>query len=163
MEGLQLANGRVTTGTGGGLCQMANLLFWLALHTPLEIRERHHHSFDLFPDDRRVIPFGSGTSVAYNYVDLRLYNPTEFTFQYRLWLSEEFLEGTIHTDRALAFRYRIEERNHRFYEEKGRSYRENEIWRLTLDPQNGDLLSSTLLLRNKAEVRYQVSAAAGAG
>ena len=71
-----LSHGEVRVGTGGGLCQLANMLYWLALHTPLVIKERHHHSFDLFPDDRRVIPFGTGTSVFYNYVDLQFYNPT---------------------------------------------------------------------------------------
>jgi vancomycin resistance protein VanW len=66
IEGLLLSQGEVKTGVGGGLCQLANLLFWLALHSPLEISERHHHSFDPFPDDHRVLPFGSGASVFYN-------------------------------------------------------------------------------------------------
>lgn len=59
-EGMQLSQGEVVRGIGGGLCQLANLLYWMALHTPLEITERHHHSFDPFPDDNRVLPFGSG-------------------------------------------------------------------------------------------------------
>ena len=63
IDGLLLSQGEVKTGVGGGLCQLANLLFWLALHTPLEITERHHHSFDPFPDEHRVLPFGSGASV----------------------------------------------------------------------------------------------------
>jgi vancomycin resistance protein VanW len=28
---------------GGGLCQFTNLLHWVALHSPLEIAEHHHH------------------------------------------------------------------------------------------------------------------------
>lgn len=53
-EGMQLSQGEVVRGIGGGLCQLANLLYWMALHTPLEIAERHHHSFDPFPDENRV-------------------------------------------------------------------------------------------------------------
>jgi vancomycin resistance protein VanW len=49
----------------------------LALHSPLEIKERHHHSFDPFPDENRVLPFGRGASIFYNYVDLRFINPTQ--------------------------------------------------------------------------------------
>ena len=79
IEGMQLSQGEVRTGIGGGICQLANLLFWLALHSPLEIIERHHHSFDPFPDDRRVLPFGSGASVFYNYIDLRFKNDTNAT------------------------------------------------------------------------------------
>ena len=48
LEGMQLSRGEVVRGVGGGLCQLANLLYWMALHTQLEIVERHHHSFDPF-------------------------------------------------------------------------------------------------------------------
>jgi len=48
--GMQLSRGEVVRGVGGGLCQLANLLYWMALHTPLRVAERHHHSFDPFPD-----------------------------------------------------------------------------------------------------------------
>ncbi|MFJ8513275.1 VanW family protein [Lysinibacillus xylanilyticus] len=51
---------KVKTGVGGGICQLANLLYWMALHTPLIVTERHHHSFDPFPDSGRTLPFGSG-------------------------------------------------------------------------------------------------------
>ncbi|MEQ6377427.1 VanW family protein [Bacillaceae bacterium S4-13-56] len=99
IEGMQLSRGEVKTGIGGGICQLANLLFWMALHTPLEIIERHHYSFDPFPDSGRVLPFGSGASVFYNYIDLRFYNPTEQTFQIKVWLTDKHLKGAILTDR----------------------------------------------------------------
>jgi vancomycin resistance protein VanW len=156
IDGLMLAYGEVRTGVGGGLCQLANLLFWLALHTPLHITERHHHSFDLFPDDRRVVPFGSGTSIFYNYLDLRFFNSTDRTFQIRVWLTGTHLEGVIRCDAELPFAYRIEERNHRFYESGGVWYRENEIWRLTLDKTAAAVVSETNLLQNRAEVKYEV-------
>ncbi|SCW78121.1 vancomycin resistance protein VanW [Paenibacillus tianmuensis] len=156
IDGLMLAYGEVRKGVGGGLCQLANLLFWLALHTPLQIKERHHHSFDLFPDDRRTVPFGSGTSIFYNYLDLRFFNPTDYTFQLKLWLTDTHLEGTVRCDSLLPLLYRIEERNHRFYEWNGLWYRENEIWRLELDAASGDILTETMLLHNRAEVKYVV-------
>src|SRR5829696_3157032 len=40
VQGMQLSRGEVVRGVGGGLCQLANLLYWIALHTPLEIVER---------------------------------------------------------------------------------------------------------------------------
>jgi vancomycin resistance protein VanW len=156
IEGLMLSRGQVVTGIGGGLCQLANLLFWLALHTPLSISERHHHSFDIFPDHGRAVPFGTGTSVFYNYIDLRFHNPNPHPFQFRLWLSEQFLEGIVVCTEQLKERYRIEERNHRFLEEHDKCYRENEIWRLTLHPENNEVLREELIIRNKSEVRYEV-------
>ena len=65
-EGMQLSRGEVVRGVGGGLCQLANLLYWMSLHTPLEIVERHHHSFDPFPDENRTLPFGSGAGARPN-------------------------------------------------------------------------------------------------
>ena len=80
-EGLVLVGGRPGVGIGGGLCQLSNLLHWMALHTELEVTERHHHSVDAFPDDRRELPFGTGASVAFDLVDFRLRNPTGRPFQ----------------------------------------------------------------------------------
>ncbi|OXM85592.1 VanW family protein [Paenibacillus rigui] len=154
IDGLMLSNGEVRTGPGGGLCQLANMLFWLALHTPLEIKERHHHSFDLFPDDRRVIPFGTGTSIFYNYIDLQFYNPTSCKFQFHLFLSDDFLEGSIQCSDDLEFIYKIEERNHQFYEKEGRWYRTNEIWRLELSKEDHTVVHERLIMVNNSEVKY---------
>ncbi len=159
LEGLTISGGQVGSGTGGGLCQLANLIFWLGLHTPLEVAERHHHSFDLFPDNQRTLPFGSGTTIFYNYLDLRFYNPTDLEFQIRLWLSEKFLEGDIRSSRPMEREHRIEERNHRFEQEGQIWYRKNEIWRLVLDPGTHNVLEERLLIRNRSEVRYKLQLA----
>lgn len=156
VEGLQLSQGEVRAGVGGGLCQLANLLYWMSLHTPLEMVERHHHSFDPFPDDRRTLPFGSGAGVFYNYVDLRFRNPTDRTFQLRVWLTEEHLRGRIACDRELPSSYRIQEREHRFVRKRGRVFRTNELWRRVVDRKTGDTTATELLMRNFAEVKYPV-------
>ena len=40
------------------------------------IEHHHHDALDLFPDYNRQIPFGTGTSIAYNYLDYRFKNTT---------------------------------------------------------------------------------------
>ncbi|OCT14526.1 vancomycin resistance protein [Paenibacillus pectinilyticus] len=157
IEGLMLSHGEVKVGTGGGLCQLANMLYWLALHTPLVIKERHHHSFDLFPDDRRVIPFGTGTSVFYNYVDLQFYNPTENRFQFNLEVTDEYLEGTISSEAELAYDYKVKEKNHQFYQRGDKWYRGNEIWRQTYHKSDDTMLDEVLVNVNHSEVKYMNS------
>lgn len=157
IEGLMLSHGEVRVGTGGGLCQLANMLYWLALHTPLVIKERHHHSFDLFPDDRRIIPFGTGTSVFYNYVDLQFFNPTTSAFQFHLEVTEEYLEGEISCEIALPFDYKVKEKNHQFYQRGDKWYRGNEIWRQKVDKQDNRLVDEELVNVNHAEVKYMKS------
>lgn len=156
IEGMQLSMGEVKTGIGGGICQLANLLYWMALHTPLVILERHHHSFDPFPDEGRVLPFGSGASVFYNYVDLRFMNPTNQPFQITIWLTDKHLKGAIYTSKEWAFAYHIEERNHEFIQKNGKNYRQNEIWRKTVERKTGNYSKEELLIKNFSEVKYDM-------
>ena len=77
-EGLTISNGKPSRGTGGGLCQLTNLIHWMVMHSELTIVEHHHHDgIDLFPDFKRQIPFGTGTSIVYNYLDLLLSDKTQ--------------------------------------------------------------------------------------
>lgn len=68
--GMVIANAQTGEAVGGGMCQFSNLIHWMVLHAPLTITEQHHHDqFDLFPDFGRQVPFGTGTSIFYNYLD----------------------------------------------------------------------------------------------
>lgn len=155
-EGMQLSQGKVVRGVGGGLCQLANLLYWMALHTPLHVVERHHHSFDPFPDENRVLPFGSGAGVFYNYIDLRFYNPTEHTFQIKLWLTDQHLKGSISSDTETPHSYHVFEKNHRFLKQDGKNFRENEIWREVIDRRTGNRIDEELLVKNFSQVLYDI-------
>ena len=42
-KGLTIANGKVSSDIGGGLCQLSNLIHWMVLHSDLTISEHHHH------------------------------------------------------------------------------------------------------------------------
>lgn len=153
---MQLKMGEVKTGIGGGICQLANLLYWMALHTPLVVIERHHHSFDPFPDSGRTLPFGSGASVFYNYVDLRFYNPTNQSFQIKVWVTDKHLKGAIFSNEEMPYSYHIEERNHQFLQKDGKNYRQNEIWKKTYDKVTGQMVKEELLIKNFSEVKYPI-------
>jgi vancomycin resistance protein VanW len=156
IEGLQLSRGEVTTGIGGGLCQLANLLYWIALHTPLKVVERHHHSFDPFPDSHRVLPFGSGAGVFYNYVDLRFHNPTELNYHLKLWLTDKHLKGLITSEQEWPNTYKVHEKKHAFLRRGKKTFRTNELWRRVIDRRTGDTVCEEFLMKNFAEVKYEV-------
>ena len=157
LEGLILRRGRITSGVGGGLCQLSNLLYWMALHTPLEAVEHHHHAFDPFPDSGRVLPFGSGATIFYNYGDLRLRNPTDQPFQLAVRVGRRRLHGAIATDRPWPLAYHVEEEGHRFIREPdGSVYRENELWRRVVDRATGTTVERALVARNHARVAYPI-------
>ena len=151
-----LRAGRPSTGTGGGLCQLANLVHWMVLHTPLDVVERHHHSVDPFPDDRRALPFGTGASVFYNYVDLRVRNATAQPFQLQVCLTPSHLCGRIRTSAELPVSYHVVERGHHFEPAPDGVVRCNEIWRRHVDRVTGRVLREELLMRNRSRVAYPV-------
>lgn len=139
LDGLVLDRGTITRGTGGGLCQLGNLLYWMALHTPLTVAERWRHSYDVFPDHNRTLPFGSGATLAYNHVDLQLRNDTDRIFQIRLWLSETHLHGAVRSDVPSGLVYEVFETDHMFrYQWWGGYTRHNRIWRRVTNPITGE-------------------------
>lgn len=153
--GMELSFGKARPGIGGGICQSSNLMHWLALHTPLTISERHHHSFDPFPDDGRVLPFASGATVFYNYIDFQLTNNTQWTFQINLWLTEKLLEGEIRIDQELDFNYHVLEKNHKFIKRGEEYFRTNEIWRTkNAKFRSGALLAEEFMFKNFGKVKY---------
>lgn len=153
--GMELSFGEAKAGIGGGICQSSNLMHWLAMHTPLTITERHHHSFDPFPDDGRVLPFASGATVFYNYLDFQLTNNTQWVFQINLWLTDKLLEGEIRVDSELDFNYHVFEKEHRFLKKDEEYWRTNEIWRSKHAKfKSGKLLDTEHLYTNMGRVKY---------
>jgi vancomycin resistance protein VanW len=154
VEGMRLSNGAARPGVGGGICQLANLLHWMFLHAPLTVVERSEHSFDPFPDNGRVLPWGVGCSIVYNYVDLVVRNDTERTFSLHIGVGDRYLEGELRVDAHVTTSYRVEARDEEFLEHKGRYFRRNEIWRTVIDKRTGDRLGDELVKRNCALVMY---------
>ena len=152
--GMRLSNGDATAGVGGGICQLANLLHWMFLHSPLTVVERSEHSFDPFPDKNRVLPWGVGCSIVWNYVDLVVRNDTGLTFQLHTWLDEKHLRGELRADRVPEHSYRVEARDEEFLRIDGRVWRRNEIWRTFVDRRTGDVVGEELVKRNCAVVKY---------
>ena len=154
LDGLVLSNGRVEKGIGGGLCQLGNLLYWMALHSPLTVAERHRHGFDVFPDINRTIPFACGATLAYNYIDLQLRNDTADTFQINLWLDEEYLNGEIRSSTEPEFEYKIFETDHLIKMQPWGGYsRHNRIWRRQTSKIDGHT-SEQLVTENHAIMMY---------
>ena len=154
-DGMLLSNGNALAGVGGGLCQIANLIHWLSLHSPLTVTERHHHSFDPFPDEGRVVPFGSGATIFYNYADYQLRNDTKQAFQLLFWIDEKCINGDLRTDAALPYKYHVFEKEHRFVKVGGEYYRQNELWREKyLKKSSRDVVAVELLQKNNSLVKY---------
>lgn len=153
LPGMVLRNGAVAAGVGGGLCQLSNLIFWMALHTPLTILERHRHSYDVFPDDNRTQPFGSGATCYYPHVDLMLQNNTQQTYQLHVWLTGEQLMGEWRVSNPPEHEYKIVEKNHFISGAYWGGYiRHNELYRQVFE--KNVILNETMAVTNDALLLY---------
>lgn len=155
LEGLVISNSQMKKGVGGGLCQMANMIHWLILHTPLEVTELHHHSDALFPDVKRRVPFGTGTSISYKALDYRFKNTTKYPIQIRVWLDDTFLYGEIRSTAPLKEKYKIiEEDNYYAKDEDGVFYRNSKVYRIITNKETNQEIKKELILNNHSKVMY---------
>ncbi|MDR1293722.1 MAG: VanW family protein [Bifidobacteriaceae bacterium] len=152
--GMILINGTLHAGTGGGLCQLSNLIHWLTLHTPLTVIERHRHNYDVFPDVDRVLPFGSGATCFYNYGDLVIRNTTSRPFQLRVEVGETDLTGGWYSDRPGDVTYRVVERAHIIRGEVWGGFTRHNVLVREVLARDGTLLGEEFMLENHAIMMY---------
>ena len=154
VPGMILREGAVISGTGGGLCQLSNLIFWMAIHTPLTIVERHRHRYDVFPDSNRTQPFGSDATCYYPHGDLMIRNDTPNTYQLMVEVGEDDLIGSIRCDVPMNRRYEIVEREHQITNFWwGGFCRHNELWQQAYTLE-GQLLEEKRIVTNDAIMMY---------
>ena len=154
LNGLVLcSDGTFKSGVGGGLCQLSNLIYWMTLHTPLIVTERHRHSHDIFPDVNRTQPFGTGATCSYSALDLQIYNGTNSDFQLIVYLTKENLVGEWRSSQPSVLKYEVYEKEHAITPGFWGGYiRNNSIYRKVYD--NIGVIKDEYLTENHAFMTY---------
>ena len=158
-EGRVIVNGKLVAGVGGGLCNLANSLNIVVLHSPLTITEVHHHSDALAPDPGgKRVPFSAGTSVNYNFIDYRFRNDPLQPVQLCTWCEDDNLFVELRTTEPFPVIFRIVEEDHHFHQESnGKFYRVSKIYRETLDRATEEVKTKELIWDNHSEVMFDYS------
>lgn len=153
-DGMVLHYGSYRSGPGGGLCQLSNLIYWMTLHTPLTVTERHRHSYDVFPDEKRTQPFGSGATCSYNYLDLGIRNDTDQVYQLKIWLDETHLQGEWRCEQTQLYHYEVYESDHAISLQPWGGYvRSNKI-RRKIWTRSGERAGDEAVAENHALMMY---------
>jgi D-alanine---D-serine ligase len=155
-DGLVVVDGKLTTAYGGGLCQISNLLFWMFLHTPLTIVERHGHSVKDFPDPPSELPIGIDANIAEGWFDLKVKNNTNITFQISLVFEEEQMIGKVFTDKDIRFSYQIKNRDIHYERKKDEVFQKTDVCQLLLSKSTGELMNEKLLYQNICKIGYSL-------
>jgi len=160
-DGLVLINNQIRPLKSGGICQLSNLLFWLFIHTPLTIVERHSHSTETIPQPKGEFPEGVDATISEGWLDIKLKNETRETFQLSLTFDEDFLYGRILSDTFQEILYSIKSENLRYAKEDQKIYRYNQIYKKGHSFSTNKMLSREMILDNKVEIQYDIESEIG--
>ena len=152
--GMELQNGDSTGSWGGGLCQVSNSFYWVAVRSGMRITERHRHGLDLFPDHERTVPFGCGATVVYNYADFRFENPLPQPILMRARIEDGAFVSELWTTEDPGVRFEVEEVDHRFFQTEEGWMRENRL-RRRVRTTSGEVLSDVEVAHNRGRVLYE--------
>ncbi len=154
VNGMIISGNTFKAGTGGGLCQLSNLIYWMTIHTELSVIERHRHGYDIFPDSNRTQPFGSGASCCYNYGDLMIQNNTNNIFRLELEITDQELKGRWTSDTSPEYTYAVYEKEHVMKPQYWGGYtRHNALFRRKWDV-DGNLVDDEFVVENHAIMTY---------
>ena len=152
-DGLELVGGRIVGAYGGGLCQMSNLLFWLFLHTPLTLIERHGHKVEAFPSTAEDLPCGTDATIHEGWLDLKVKNETSRTYQLEITLDGGNLTGRIRAGRAAEEDCRVYNGEVAYWREGGRTYQRATVDRNVRNRATGEERQERLYT-NVCEIGY---------
>lgn len=153
-DGLTVINGRLTTAPGGGMCQLSNLLFWVFLHSPLTIVERHGHGSKDFPEPPSDAPMGVDATLAEGWKDLKVRNDTDHTFQIHIAFDPEQISGQLYADRQPALCYSISNGPVTYRRRQEHVWEEVDVIQTLSDRKTGELQNTRTLYRNICRIGY---------
>ncbi len=117
-DGLCVVNGELVPVPGGGLCHLSNLLLWLFMHTPLTIVEQHPHQVKYFPSPSGDELDGVDAAVSEGWLDLKVKNNTNLTFQIEIYIDGTYINGRIFMEQDKEYFNEVINRERSFFKKK---------------------------------------------
>lgn len=155
-DGLNLVNGKIVGSYGGGLCQLSNMLFWLFLHTPLTVIERHGHAVESFPSTTEELPCGTDATINEGWLDLKIRNDTDNTFQIVIRFDETYMYGSILSNNSVDVDYIVYNPSVSYIRKMGRIYQIAPVCRVETDKVTGKKKDKELYV-NQCEIGYELT------
>ncbi|MDD4565345.1 MAG: VanW family protein [Eubacteriales bacterium] len=124
------------------------------LHTPLTVAERHGHDVKDFPEPPSDAPLGVDATVSEGWLDLKVKNETEMSFQISISFDEDHITGRLLTDQDNGKFYEVVNGESLYYRKNNKVFEEVDVKQKTIQIANGDYISEKLLYQNKCEIGY---------
>ena len=156
-EGLVLVDGKIVAKKGGGLCHLSNLLHYIFLMSPLTITERHGHKVKSFPDPDKSSIQGIDATIHSGWLDLRVKNETDNTYQIDISFDDEFMYGRILSDKEYNVDYKIINEDFKYIKENEKIYECVAVTRLEIDKNTKKEVKKEKLYNEKVLIEYELS------
>ena len=108
-----------------------------------------------FPEPPSDAPLGVDATVAEGWLDLKVRNDTESTWQLMIGFDKEHIIGRIYTDRDTGDQYKVVNENLCYTREGGRIYEEVEVVRKRC-AASGAVTERESLYKNRCAIGYQL-------
>jgi len=154
-DGLNLVDGKVVGSYGGGLCELSNMLFWLFLHTPLTVIERHGHGIESFPRTTEDLPCGTDATVSEGWLDLKVRNETDNTFQIQISFDDKFMVACILSQTPVDIDYSVFNSSASYIKRDKTIYQIATVCRLETDKETCNKTINELYA-NRCEIAYEL-------
>ena len=152
-DGLNLVDGKIVASYGGGLCMLSDTLFWMFLHTPLTIVERHGHAVKSFPG---TADEGTDAAVVEGWRDLKARNGTDNTFQIEISFDDNCMHGRILSKNAVGFEYSVFNSSVCYRKQGNKIYQVAHVCRRETDKDTGKQTERELYV-NQCETAYKLA------
>lgn len=154
-DGLTLINGKIVGTYGGGLCQLSNMLFWMFLHIPLTIVERHGHAVQAIPSPAEDLPQGTDAAVNEGWLDLKVRNDTKAKYQILITFDDGCMYGKILAEHVPSFSYEVFNKEVIYLEQNSMVFQTVSVWRRILDKKSNKV-HERFLYDNTCQIGYRL-------
>ena len=109
-----------------------------------------------FPDPPSDAPIGVDAAISEGWLDLKVQNNTDCTFQIVISFDENNINGSILTDIKPTTAFQITNGKPLYYQKNGKTFEEVDIIQNLVSLSGRKYVSSKLLYRNCCEIGYQL-------
>lgn len=150
-EGLFMENDVLLTAPGGGLCLLSNQLFWMFLHSPMDIVERMGHRVKSFPD---MALKGVDATIYEGWIDLKVKNKTPYSYQLDFEFTEDALIGRIYSQVDLGMVYSVENRNLTYFQTPLGIIESVDVYRICINKGTQRVVGIEKAYTNTCKIEY---------
>ena len=134
---------------------MSNVLYWMFLHSPLTVVERHPHREEAFPPAPDVQVTGVDATISEGWLDLKVRNDTKEGYQIALDFDGTSLYGSLRCEKPAEYRYQVYNSSVEHFCKKDQLYCRADVMRRTIRLADGRE-ETTRLYQNLCRIGYEM-------